>query len=340
MTRAGGFRLAGVLQQHAHGVDRGDRIDDVLAGVLRGAAAHRLVHAGAARIGIDVAAGGHAHAALQDAAQVGDDVAEHVRRHDHVVVLGILDHPHAAGVDVVVVGLDVGIFAGHFLKRSPPQVVAVGQHVGLGDEREHLLGVVAAARELEGPADAALAALAGVDGRLAGDFVGRVLLQEAADAAIQVFGVLADDDEVDVCRALVAERRLDAGKQLHRPQVDVLIELKSQLEQQAFFEDARRHVGMADRAQIDGVELAQLVDGARPAAFRRCADSARRRNRSAATRSESFPARRRPSSTFRPSAATSGPVPSPPMTAILSGLAVLFIRSILAEVEMLRRFAA
>ena len=44
--------------------------------------------------------------------EVGDDVAEHVGGDDHVVELGVLHHPHAAGVDVVVVGLDVGIFVG------------------------------------------------------------------------------------------------------------------------------------------------------------------------------------------------------------------------------------
>ena len=97
---------------------------------------------------------------------------------------------------------------------------------------------------------------------LRGDFVGRVLLQEAADAAVQVFGVLADDDEVDVLRSLAGQRGFDAGEQLHRAQIDVLIELEPQLQQQAFFEDAGRHVGMADRAEEHGVELSQFVGAA------------------------------------------------------------------------------
>ena len=65
--------------------------------------------------GVDVAAGGDAHAALDDAGEVGDDVAEHVRGDDHVVELGVLHDPHAAGVDVVVVGFDVGVFLGRLL---------------------------------------------------------------------------------------------------------------------------------------------------------------------------------------------------------------------------------
>ena len=107
------------------------------------------------------------------------------------------------------------------------------------------------------------------------------------------------------------------GKKLHRAQVDVLIELKAQFQQQAFFQDARRHVGMADRAQVHGVEGAQLVDGPAWGGFRRCAGSGHRRSRkSVELVLEVFELRDRGLRTFKPSAATSGPVPSPPITAI------------------------
>ena len=119
--------------------------------------------------------------------------------------------------------------------------------------------LVAFAGVVEGPADAALAAFAGVDGGLHGDFVGRALLEEPAHAAVQVFGVLADDDEVDVVGALAGQRRFHAGEQLHRPEVDVLIEAEAQFQEQALFQDARGHVGMADGAQQDGAVAAQLV---------------------------------------------------------------------------------
>ena len=162
---------------------------------------------------------------------------------------------------MVVVGLDVGVFAGNILKGAPPQVVAIGQDVGLGDQRQHFFRVVPPARELEGPANAALASFAGIEGRLAGHFVGRALFQEAADAAVQIFGVLADDDKIDVVGPLAGQRSLDTGEQLHRAEIDVLIELKSQLQQQAFFQDAGLNVGVADGAQKDGVEGSQFVDG-------------------------------------------------------------------------------
>ena len=103
---------------------------------------------------------------------------------------------------------------------------------------------------------------AGVDGRLGGHFVRRALLQKAADAAVEILGVLADHDKVDVVRALAGQRRFDARVEFDGPQVDVLIQLKPQFQQQSLFQDSGRHVRMADGAQEDGVERAQLVDRA------------------------------------------------------------------------------
>ena len=59
---------------------------------------------------------------------------------------------------------------------------------------------------------------------------------------------------------LSRERRLDAGEQLHRAEVDVLVEAEAEVEEQLAFEDAGLHVGMADGAEEDAVELAELVE--------------------------------------------------------------------------------
>ncbi len=59
----------------------------------------------------DVGAHRDAHAALQHAGEVGDDVAEHVRRDAHVVPLGLLDEPLRERVDDGVVLLDVRVLA-------------------------------------------------------------------------------------------------------------------------------------------------------------------------------------------------------------------------------------
>ena len=123
-----------------------------------------------------------------------------------------------------------------------------------------LLAVVAPPAVLEGPAQAAVHAEAGGDHLLGGDLLLRPLAQEAAGAAVQVLGVLPHHVEADVLGPLVLQRAVHPGVELDRPQVDVLVELEPDREQQALLQDAGLDVGMADGAQVDGVELAQLVD--------------------------------------------------------------------------------
>jgi len=130
----------------------------------------------------------------------------------------------------------------------------VGENVRLGDKCEALL-LVAFAAEFEGVAEAAVDAFTGVDARLRRHFVRRAFLEDAAETAVEVFGVLADDDEVDVFGLLAGERRFDAGIQANRAKVNVLIEREAEGEEQAALHDAGRYVRVADGAKVDGVEL-------------------------------------------------------------------------------------
>ena len=106
----GGFKTrghVGFLEPVEHqlgGQEHRDRIDLVLAGVFRRRAVRRFED------GVfvaEVGAGREAESADQAGAQIADDVAEHVFRHEHRVILRILEHPHADGVDVRVVGANV-----------------------------------------------------------------------------------------------------------------------------------------------------------------------------------------------------------------------------------------
>src|SRR5688500_15020434 len=115
---------------------------------------------------------------------------------------------------------------------------------------QHQLLPLARSRELERVPDATLHAVARVDARLERDFVRAPFLQETARPGVEAFGVLADDNEVEV---LV----------LRRAQVDVLVELEPQPEDQPALEDPGRDVvtGIAspDRSLVDGVDLPQLL---------------------------------------------------------------------------------
>ena len=186
------------------------------------------------------------------ATEVGDDVAEHVVGDDHVVATRVLHEVDARGVDVVVHGGDVGVLERHLVERALPEVAGEREHVGLVHERE----VLARTRpgEVERVADAALDAHAGVHRALRGDLVRRALAQEPALARVHAFGVLADDDEVDVGVAGV-------GRGDERALVHVEVELEAQPQQDPALDDpAALAGGGAHRAEEHGVELADRLE--------------------------------------------------------------------------------
>ncbi len=119
--------------------------------------------------------------------------------------------------------------------------------------------LLAFAGKLEGVAHDPVAAAAGEDRLLHRHLVIGALIEPAADRRIFALVVLAHDIEIDVARGAVAQWRLNAGEQPHRAQIDVLLEVAAQRDQQAPQRDVIGHVGIADRAEKDGVEEPQPV---------------------------------------------------------------------------------
>ncbi len=108
MMLGGSDGLAGVFEQHAHSTDCSDRIDHVLARVLGAEppiGSYMLTPPGS---GLIVRQRPH-RVHPESWRQIGDDIAKHIRRHNHVVEFWRLYKPHAASIDVVVVGLHIGI---------------------------------------------------------------------------------------------------------------------------------------------------------------------------------------------------------------------------------------
>ena len=125
-----------------------------------------------------------------------------------------------------------------------------------------LLRLARFAAGFEGVADAAFDAHPGVDRFLDRDLVRRALAQNAARAGIQPFRVFPDDQEIDVGGGFILQGRIHVRVEFHRPQVDVLIQFEPQAQQQSFFENARLHIRMPDRAQVDRVQFAEFRDHA------------------------------------------------------------------------------
>ena len=157
-----------------------------------------------------------------------------------------------------VIGRDARVFFRDFIEGPLPEVVGVGQHVGLGAER-HLVLPVARLGRLEGEADAPFDTLPGIDGLLHRDLVGRALLVHAAGADVQVLRVLPDHDEVHVIGTLVLQRAVHARVQLDGTQVDIEVQFEPDRQQDALFQQARRAVRMSDGAEVDGIVVAKFL---------------------------------------------------------------------------------
>ena len=94
-----------------------------------------------------------------------------------------------------------------------------------------------------------------------GHFVGGPPAQEPTRPDVEPLGVLTHHHEVDVLGPFVLQGRLDTGIQLHRAQVNVLVELEAGTQQDAALQDSRFDVGVPDGPQIQGVLFAKLVEG-------------------------------------------------------------------------------
>jgi hypothetical protein len=79
---------------------------NVLTSVFRRGPVRRLEYC---VVVAEICAGSKIEAADQPGTEIADDVAKHILRHRHGVILRVFENPHANGVDVRVVGADIGI---------------------------------------------------------------------------------------------------------------------------------------------------------------------------------------------------------------------------------------
>ena len=97
--------------------------------------------------------------------------------------------------------------------------------------------------------DDALDPVRGIDAHLRCDLLWCAGSDQAAIAAVQALGALANDDEVDVVASdhLLGQRSRYSGIQPVGPEVHVVVEREAQLEQQSALEQPARHVRRAGR---------------------------------------------------------------------------------------------
>ena len=119
------------------------------------------------------------------------------------------------------------------------------------------------------------------------------LVHPPADRRIFAFGVLADDDEIDVAGRAVGERRGNARHQPAGPQVDVLVEAAAKRDERAPQRDVIGHGRRpADRAEEDRVQRPELRRTSPRASCARASRSNRSSSRSAPLEADAEPAAR------------------------------------------------
>ena len=153
---------------------------------------------------VDIPASSDTHATLQHGAKIRDDVSKQIGRDDGIEGLRVLDHPHAGGVYIGVLLLDVRVFFTNQSKGTRPDVMR-SDGIGLIDEHQLLLSI-SLSGEFERVPDDPLDTLSGVDHLLHRHFVQGSLLEDSTDPCIGILGVFSNHDEVDVIGSLVLER--------------------------------------------------------------------------------------------------------------------------------------
>ncbi|MNN36056.1 hypothetical protein D3C81_1499310 [compost metagenome] len=114
---------------------------------------------------------------------------------------------------------------------------------------------------VEGVLEDAVDATAGEHRFLQHELVLGAFEHAPAQRRVLAFGVFADDHEVDVAGFTTSQRAGYAGEQAHRANVHVLVEVAAELEQRTPQRDVVRDlVGPADRAEVQGVEVFELLE--------------------------------------------------------------------------------
>ncbi len=211
---------------------------------------------------MDIGGGREAEATCELRGEVRDDVAEEIVGDDDVELARVADELHGEGVYIKVTGIDYGIFGADGFKDALPEVAGEGHGVGFVRHAKPLEFMSAGV--VEGVADDAFDALAGVDVFLDGDFVGGVFLVEAAHAHVEAFGVFAKYHKADIVGGDVAERGEALVEEFGGAGIDEKVELKAQTEQDVRGVLIGGHAGIAEGAEENGVELiAHHFNGAR-----------------------------------------------------------------------------
>src|SRR5215470_615819 len=80
---------------------------------------------------MDISRGRHSKPTLQCRGKIGNNVAEHVVRHDDLKVAWLANHQETKSIYIKMARLNAGVPRGRFLEAALPQVSRISHNVGL-----------------------------------------------------------------------------------------------------------------------------------------------------------------------------------------------------------------
>jgi hypothetical protein len=111
IDRLGRRGFAEMIEHHRARPDLADRVGDAAPGDVGRGTVHRLEHRGVFALRVDVAGGRDSDRADAGRPQIAEDVAEQIGADHDVKPVGMAHEMRGQDVDVVLVGLDVGVVA-------------------------------------------------------------------------------------------------------------------------------------------------------------------------------------------------------------------------------------
>lgn len=194
-----GFRMIEPFEHQSGGEDGSDGVGDSFAGDVGSRAVSGLEDSG---IVADIRGGCHSHPADEAGGQIAQDVAEHIFRDEDVEGLRALEEVEGSGVDIDAVGLDLGELRGEGVENGAEKDHG-WEDIGFIDEGEMF---AALGGDAEGGAADAFGTGAG-DAHEVADFA---FFRGSGGKAVgeQTFGLLADDDKIDVAGSEVFQGRV------------------------------------------------------------------------------------------------------------------------------------
>ena len=193
-----------MFEHHGAGPNLSDRIGDAATVDIGCRTVHRLEKRRETPFGIEIGRRGDGNGAGAGWPKVGENVAEQIGGDHHVEEIGMAHEVRRENVDVELVGAYRWVLGADGGETFVPVGHRDRDTVRLGGRGQVLFRTLC--RQIEGEAHDPVDADAGEDALLNHEFAFGTLEHAAADTRILAFGVLPNDQEVDVAGASACQR--------------------------------------------------------------------------------------------------------------------------------------